>query len=76
MYEISVFSEESCRNHKYFLMKVKLFEAKPINRGIEHLVSVITHKLSVIRQKGKSQNGCFKKAKHSKISEKQTFLSS
>ena len=29
---------------------------------------------SVIRQKGESQNGCFKKAKHAKISEKQTFL--
>ena len=25
---------------------------------------------SVIRQKGESQNGCFKKAKHGKISEK------
>ena len=29
---------------------------------------------SGIRQKGESQNGCFKKAKHAKISEKQTFL--
>ena len=27
-----------------------------------------------IRQKGESQNECFKKAKHAKISEKQTFL--
>ena len=27
-----------------------------------------------IRQKGESQNGCFKKAKHAKISEKQTCL--
>ena len=31
-------------------------------------------KASEIRQKGESQNGCFKKAKHAKISEKQTFL--
>ena len=31
---------------------------------------------SVTRQKGESQNGCFKKAKHAKISEKQTFLTS
>ena len=31
---------------------------------------------SVIRQEGESQNGCFKKAKHAKISEKQTFLTS
>ena len=30
--------------------------------------------LSLIRQKDESQNGCFKKAKHAKISEKQTFL--
>ena len=29
---------------------------------------------SVIRQKGESQNGCFKKPKHAKISEKHTFL--
>ena len=29
---------------------------------------------SVIRQKGKSQNGCFKKTKHVKFSEKQIFL--
>ena len=31
-------------------------------------------KSSVIRQKGKSQNGCFKKTKHAKFSEKRTFL--
>ena len=29
---------------------------------------------SVIRQKGKSQNGCFKKIKHVKFSKKRTFL--
>ena len=29
---------------------------------------------SVIRQKSKSQKGCFKKTKHTKFSEKQTFL--
>ena len=28
---------------------------------------------SVIRQKGESQNGCFKKTKHAKFSEKRTF---
>ena len=31
-------------------------------------------KSSGIRQKGESQNAWFKKAKHTKISEKQTFL--
>ena len=30
--------------------------------------------LSVIRQKGKFQNGCFKKTKHTKFSEKRLFL--
>ena len=29
---------------------------------------------SVIRQKGESQNGCFKKTKQPKFSEKRTFL--
>ena len=29
---------------------------------------------SVIGQKGESQNGCFKKTKHDKFSEKRTFL--
>ena len=29
---------------------------------------------SVIRQKGESQNECFKKTKHAKFSEKRTFL--
>ena len=28
----------------------------------------------VIKQKEESQNGCFKKTKHAKFSEKQTFL--
>ena len=31
--------------------------------------------MSVIRQNGESQNGCFKKTKHAKFSGKQTFLS-
>ena len=29
---------------------------------------------TVVRQKGESQNGCFKKTKHAKFSEKRTFL--
>ena len=35
---------------------------------------MISHSSSVISQQGESQNGSFKKAKHAKISEKQTFL--
>ena len=38
------------------------------NKKTKHL------KTSGIRQKGESQNGCLKKAKHAKISENQTFL--
>ena len=34
----------------------------------------VNYNSSVIRQKGKSQNGCFKKTKHAKFSEKRTFL--
>ena len=33
-----------------------------------------SYQLSVIRQKGESENGCFKRTKHFKFSEKQTFL--
>ena len=36
-----------------------------------HLLSC---NLSVIKQKGESQNGCFKKTKHAKFSEKRIFL--
>ena len=35
--------------------------------------AIIDQNSSVIRQKGESQNGCLKKAKHAKISEKPTF---
>ena len=34
----------------------------------------VENRLSVIRQKGESQNGGNKKAKHAKFSEKQAFL--
>ena len=46
--------------------------------GLQSVTGNFFSKLSssVIRQKGESQNGCFKKAKHAKISEKQTFLTS
>ena len=40
---------------------------------ITNLVSLIDRS-SVVRQKGESQNGCFKKTKHVKFSEKRTFL--
>ena len=34
----------------------------------------VTQIASVVRQKGESQNGGFKKTKHAKFSEKRTFL--
>ena len=37
-------------------------------------IAVNTFSLSVIRQKGESQNGGNKKTKHAKFSEKRTFL--
>ena len=42
---------------------------------LTHRISFLeTNISSVIRQKGESLNGCFKKAKHAKISGEQTFL--
>ena len=40
------------------------------NQGI----SILNSKSSVIRQKGESQNGCFKKTKHTKSSEKRKLF--
>ena len=36
--------------------------------------NIFNHISPVMRQKGESQNGCFRKIKHAKFSEKQTFL--
>ena len=38
------------------------------------MLEFLNHILSVIRHKGESQNGCYKKTKHAKFSEKRTFL--
>ena len=38
------------------------------------IYKIVAPNSSVIRQKGESQKGCFMKAKHAEISEKQTFL--
>ena len=42
--------------------------------GCFHCFTGCIHMSSIIRQKGKSQNRCFKKLKHAKFSEKRTFL--
>ena len=41
---------------------------------IEKSLTHLSHISSVIRQKGESQNGCYKKSKHAKFSENRTFL--
>ena len=58
------------RHEQVWLMKLR-FE-----RYFFHHRTQQWEKSSVIRQKGESQSGCFKMAKHAKISEKQTFLTS
>ena len=46
------------------------------SRGlVRNLISRFLKQMpSIIRQKGKSSNGCFKKIKHAKFSEKRSFL--
>ena len=46
-----------------------------ILRNLQYVGKLKTS-LLVIRQKGESQNGCLKKTKHAKFSEKRTFLTS
>ena len=45
------------------------------DKSFEKPTAINLHISSVIRQKGGSQNGCFKKTKQAKFSEKRTFLS-
>ena len=47
---------------------------QPTRFDLAHKTSTLIDIRSVIRQKGESQNGCFKKTKHAKFSEKRTFL--
>ena len=49
---------------------------KASNTDTFHAVSIsnFNYKSSVMRQKRKSQNRCFKKTRHAKFSEKQAFL--
>ena len=54
---------------------IKLSRCCCIRRNLTKFCKLYQFEISsVIRQKGESQNGCFKKAKHVKISEKHTFL--
>ena len=52
----------------------KIWIAKlDVKDSIVYLVALLSNS-SVIRQKDKSQNKCYKKTNHAKFSEKQTFL--
>ena len=57
------------------LNKPKHTKIAEIYRSIIFILSIsLASMSSVIRQKGESQNRCFKKTKHAKFSEKRTFL--
>ena len=71
--------KECFRNSKiYFVALFQKDQVSSINSliSMEHLkkkkVSFLSFSSSIIRQKGESQNGCFKKTKHAKFSEKRT----
>ena len=60
-------------------IKVKMFKFPQSNittHTIKKADPCLWQISSVIRQKGESQNWCFKKAKRAEMSEKQTFLTS
>ena len=62
-------TEESLRKwHVALIPNTKLSNAWLQSKNRTHDTSL------VIREKGKSQNGCFKKTRHVKFFEKQTFL--
>ena len=57
-----------------FLLLISLGKLMLCESIVRLKISLAFEVLSVIRQKGESQNGCFKKAKHAKISKKKHFL--
>ena len=63
----------NCKTSDYILSDITRFVCMSKTQSMAHR-RLDTFKSSVIRQKGESQNGFFKKTKHAKFSEKQTFL--
>ena len=61
-----------------FLLTLKDFNCilstGTISIDLQKVFDTIDHNTSVVSQKGESQNGCFKKTKHVKFSQKRTFL--
>ena len=65
------------REHGLSLTRIFQYKDGIIDAAAVHVVAIsdVVHpNSSVIRQKGKSQNGGNKKTKHAKFSEKRTFL--
>ena len=75
----NVYLENHC-TRKTYLLSLKIPFSKQntchfFTLKENQLYSVSKHNIaSAIRQKGESQNGCYKKTKHVKFSEKGTFL--
>ena len=53
-------------------LSLKLWRSFTESAELKYTIDYINK--SVIRQKGESQTGCFKKTKHAKFFEKRTFL--
>ena len=52
-----------------------LINLRHLQQYLNHSRCIFVNISSAIRQKGESQNWCYKKTKHANFSEKQTFLS-
>ena len=63
----------SCSWNEHYLSVIKISWWRSKTPGI--ITPFADIKSSVVSQKGKSQNGCFKKSKHAKFSKKEKFLS-
>ena len=63
--------------YKLNLSKLQIYKWKTNISSTQHLTAntlTPVQILLVIRQNGESQNGCFRKTKHAKFSEKRTFI--
>ena len=58
----------------YYQGRLKVYQNNMRNTRKVMKKIIGKNKSLVIRQKGESQNGCYKKIRHAKFSEKRTFL--
>ena len=67
--------DEKCQGDEELLQVISSFKPQgSISYLFIQFVELPEITSSVNRQKSKSQNGCYKKTKHTKFSEKRTFL--